>query len=126
MRAAVFVLGLLLLFGSAVAYDGLTLYTAVITKSDRHNSKGNRLKSVRAVLRQDRANYCWRQRNNLSRGDADYFCVAHRRNMFDSAKLRIHPRLADRIVYGRRSVTVCVFVLTHRLIEVIPGRCRDV
>ncbi len=120
---------LLLVFGasSAYAYTGLALYTATITSNDRVNSHGARLKTLREVLRQDRANYCKRiGKNHASRGDATYFCSSHNRNIFDRARINIHRGVANQIVHGRRSVSVCVMALSRSRIDVSGGRCRDV
>ena len=82
------------------AFDGITYYNTVITRQDRFNSYGDRLHSVRAILRQDRANF--HKFGNGDMGDEyeGFFKNERNRNMFNSARLRISPELARRIKHG--------------------------
>lgn len=112
---------LLLLCGGIVfAYDGITFYGAEISNRDRYNSNGERLTTVRDILRQDRANYYkFGLRDPVDQSDG-YFKTKEKRSLFDSARITISPELASRIVNGG-SVLISVFVLTPNQIDVQPG-----
>lgn len=103
-----------------LAYDGIEFYGAKISMNDRYNSNGERLTTVRDILRQDRANY---HRFNI-RDDADqydsYFSSKQNREIFDTARINISPGLARRIL-GNSPVYITVFVLTPNRIDVEAG-----
>ena len=111
---------LLTLSSSIFAYDGITYYGAEITQSDRYNSNGQRLSSVREILRQDRANYyVYGTSSRLDQPDG-YFKSKSNRGIFDRAKITISPSLASSIISGG-PVLISVFVLTPNLIDVQAG-----
>lgn len=84
----------------ARAFDGITYYDTVISQQDRYNSYGERLHSVRAILRQDRANVHLFGKAEPGDGYERFFSHNRNRNMFNSARLRISPSLARRIKHG--------------------------
>jgi len=102
------------------AFDGITFYGAEITDNDRYNSSGERLTSVRDILRQDRSNYyLFHIRDRYDQGD-NYFYSKRNREIFDTARISINPRLANKIV-GNGTVLITVFVLTPDQIDVQEG-----
>lgn len=111
---------LLACMNTLYAYDGITLYGAEISTNDRYNSNGDRLTSVRDILRQDRANYY--VYNLIDRYDQPdgFFNIKSNRDLFGTAQIRIQPALARQIL-GNEPVSISVFVLTPNLIDVEAG-----
>ena len=59
-------------------------YYAYLSEKDRYNSNGDRLKSVAAILRQDRANYHKGRRDRADEDDGGIFATAAGRAKFES------------------------------------------
>lgn len=102
------------------AYDGITLYGTEITSKDRYNSSGERLKTVRAILRQDRANFHQFGLKDTYDQNDNFFASKSNREIFDTAKITISPALANKIINGG-DVLIGVYVLTRDHIDVQPG-----
>lgn len=102
---------------SVFAFDGITYYSTTISNNDRYNSSGVRLTSVRAILRQDRANMHKFGRADNGDGYDTYFKKASHRNMFNHARLSISRSLA-RAIKGSGRVRITVFVFPGK-IEVV-------
>lgn len=75
-------------------------YTTTITDKDRYNSSGDRLTSVRAILRQDRANLYRFNRSDVGDEGDPAFGRFRNRGMFDAAPVSVSPGLARKIIYG--------------------------
>ena len=103
----------------ANAFDGITFYGTTISNRDRVNSFGERLTSVRDILRQDRANmHKYHSHDNADQYES-FFSKPKNRNMFNTAKLKVNAKLAQQIKHGR-PVNITVFVYPGE-IEVIKG-----
>ena len=57
MKKIIFLIGFFLVSSTSYAEPLLESYTARLSSEDHFNSNGERLKSVAAIIRQDRANY---------------------------------------------------------------------
>ena len=119
IRQILIIVTVMFFIGTANAFTGITYYGTKITNKDRHNSYGDRLTSVSAILRQDRANY-----HEFHRSDSDdqadgYFKSAGKRQLFDQVRVHVSPQLRRKIL-GNEPVLVTVFVF-HNKIEVTQG-----
>lgn len=104
----------------AMAYDGLDLYSARISAKDRVNSKGVALKTLSAILAQDRANY-HRFGKRDPQDEKDFvFKTAEGRQLIPKAKIEIDPALKRRIL-GGGDVDISVFVFSKDSIEIQEG-----
>lgn len=121
MKKFSFFLVLLILgFTSSIyAYDGITFYGAEITSQDRYNTSGERLTTVRDILRQDRANYYLIGGDTYDQAD-NYFSSKKRRELFETANISISPALAQKIMRNE-DVLITVFVNSPDEIDVEPG-----
>lgn len=102
------------------AYDGITYYGAEISSRDRYNTNGERLNSVRDILRQDRANFHRYGITDRADQNDNFFASKRNREIFDTARINVSPSLTQRIK-GNRPVYITVFVLTRDQIDVSPG-----
>ncbi len=124
MKKIPFFLGFVIFFFfscALYAYDGITFYGAEISQSDRFNSDGQRLTTVSDILRQDRANYYVYGKPNKHDQPDDYFTTKAHRDIFDSAKIIIDPKLAQEIIYSNQPVLISVFVYSPTEIHIEPG-----
>ena len=120
MRFAVMALSLVL--SSPVLAQGRVLadYTARISAQDKVNSAGERLDTVGAILRQDRANY-HRFGHPDAEDEADaFFTDAHARGRFERLLSRglVRPATARAIIHGTPLVQVRVFA-TRAYVEIV-------
>lgn len=105
---------------STFAYDGIDFYGCRISAQDRVNSRGVKLYRLRDILAQDRANYHrFGRRDRVDQWDAFCQTVANRQ-IFQFARIRISPRLKERILAGE-NVNISVFILNRTLIDVQEG-----
>ncbi|CAM5768603.1 hypothetical protein LMIY3S_02554 [Labrys miyagiensis] len=73
---------LLALTSMAAAQQPLTSYTARLNSQDHFNSNGERLTSVAAIIRQDRANYyVYGDRDPEDEGDSFFASKANRQRL---------------------------------------------
>lgn len=78
---------------------GAIYYTTKITGSDRYNTQGKRLTTIRAILRQDR--YYAKQ--------AGYFATKARRAVFDTASIWVaNQQLKNEILYSKQPVWLSI------------------
>ena len=97
--SAKYIIALCMLFGATTLYAQNIYYTTKITQTDRYNTHGKKLHTVRAILRQDRY-------NSATPG---YFYSKNRRGLFDSAKIHIANRhLKHQIIHSKRPVWISV------------------
>lgn len=104
------VLAMLLPADSALAGDGvITSYRAYIGQEDLSASDGLRLKAVRDILRQDRANF--HKFGIRQRGDTadDYFTSAGNRQLFERIPIRCSPRVTAAVLEGGAAFGVTVY-----------------
>jgi hypothetical protein len=88
----------------------LAQYLCQIGNEDLRNSKGERLRTVRDILGQDRANFHkYNIRHRRDMDDETFFASAANRQMFQSARLEVPDRLARGIVEGGAIVRVTVY-----------------
>lgn len=104
---------------SSYANNSFTVYGAEITNKDRYNSSGERLSTVKQILRQDRTNFYMDNGSRLDEPDG-YFSNKTRRELFDNAKININPWLARKII-GNQRVLITVEVLSADEIDVKSG-----
>lgn len=115
-----FLVLLILGFANSIyAYDGITFYGAEISAKDRYNTSGERLTTVKDILRQDRANFYLFGGDNSDQGDS-YFSSKKHRELFETANISISPGLARRIL-SNEDVLISVFVNSPGEIDVQPG-----
>ena len=81
-------------------------YTALLSKNDHYNSKGDRLTSVADVPRQDRANYHNGDGDAFDEDDQGYFSTRKARNRFSSHKISLNGISAREIANGTPLVIV--------------------
>lgn len=114
-------LSLFILFFSQSIYanDNIAVYGAEITNQDRYNSSGERLTTVKQILRQDRTNFYMDNGSRLDEADG-FFSTKTRRELFDNAKININPWLARKIL-GNQRVLITVDVLSSDEIDVKSG-----
>lgn len=110
----------LLFFTGASAYDGLTLYGTNLSRRDRVNSSGAPLHVIREILQQDRANYYKFKRRDPEDQPDGFFTSAKSRRLFNTAQIRIDPRLEARILKSD-SILVTVWVYDEHHMEVTAG-----
>ena len=92
----IFVLCLLCMINlPANAFDGITFYGTTISNRDRVNSFGEKLTSVREILRQDRANFHKYQIHDAADQDDSFFSKPKNRAMFNTAKLKINAKVIN-------------------------------
>lgn len=92
------------------ASRALAAYLCQIGDEDLRNSKGERLKTVRDILAQDRANFHkHRIRHRRDIDEETFFASAANRQMFQSACIEVPGRLAKWIVEGGAIVQVTVY-----------------
>ena len=102
----------LILFGNFVyARNPIEIYIARISENDKYNSRGMRLNSVSAILRQDRANYHkFYKRDRDDTGD-NFF--ARKRNRAGLSKMLrrgyISGATRDAILYDNPLIIVKVY-----------------
>lgn len=104
----------LFIASTAQAFDGITYYGAKISYKDRHASDGYPLKTVRAILRQDRANFHRFGRRDGADQHDNYFSSKANRAMFARARIVISSSLRRQIISGR-PVYISVFVYPHEI-----------
>ncbi|MCX7718776.1 MAG: VCBS repeat-containing protein [Candidatus Sumerlaeaceae bacterium] len=96
--------------GTSGSGSVLAAYMCQIGDEDLRNSKGERLKTVRDILAQDRANFHkHRIRHRRDIAEETYFASAANRQMFQSARLEVPDRLAKWIIEGGAIVQVTVY-----------------
>jgi len=124
MKKCLFVVIIALLYSvclTAQASSQQLWYSTTITNKDRYNSKGQRLKTVRAILRQDRANV--HKYGKADPGDKSeaFFKTAANRNIFANWKMDVMKGFGKEIVYGKTPVYVTVGIyFQQRKIAVAP------
>lgn len=95
----------------AQAQELLATYTAYLSRNDHHNSYGERLRSVAAIIRQDRANYHrFNVRDPEDKWDP-FFAKVRNRNLLEQWLRNGHMsgNTRNRILYGNPVITVRVY-----------------
>lgn len=95
-------------------------YGTEISNKDRFNSHGARLKKVKEILRQDRANFYLAYTQDKNDEKDSFFSTKEKREMFDSAKIKISTKLA-KVILGDSPVLITVFVISPNEIVVKEG-----
>lgn len=97
-----------------LAFDGITYYGATISMKDHYNSRGQLLRNVRAILRQDRANYHVHYKRDPSDQYDSYFRHKGNRAEFGYKRIMISNAVL-RAIKSRRTVNVSVFVYPNKI-----------
>ena len=114
MKKLIFLIGLLL---SPLTHSGelppepLESYTARLSANDHYNSDGERLKTVAAIIRQDRANYHkFNVRDNEDQGDR-FFADKNNRDRLESLLKKGHldKETQERILNGTPTVLINIY-----------------
>lgn len=95
-------------------------YGTEISNKDRFNSRGVRLTKVKEILRQDRANFYLSYTQDKNDEKDSFFSTKESRDMFDTAKIKISNKLAEKII-GDNPVLITVFVTSPNEIIVKEG-----
>ncbi|MCX7018878.1 MAG: VCBS repeat-containing protein [bacterium] len=88
----------------------LAEYMCQIGDEDLRNTAGERLKTVRDILGQDRANFHrYKIRHRRDIGEETFFASANNRQMFQAAPIECPNKLANWIIQGGAIVEVTVY-----------------
>jgi hypothetical protein len=90
------------------------VYFTVLSENDHYNSKGERLKSVAEILRQDRANYHNGNGGRRDENDGGIFATKEGRSKFETYPIVLENLSASGIINGLGS-TIVVRVLGRRI-----------
>ena len=102
----------LILFGSFVyAQNPREIYMARISENDKYNSRGMRLNSVAAIIRQDRANYHKFYRRDRGDSSDNFFSSKRNRGILERMLRRGYISRATRnaILYNNPLIVVKVY-----------------
>ena len=97
------------------------VYYAKLGTQDHYNSRGIRLNSVAAILRQDRANYHKYFRRDPEDTADTYFANEYNRSIFEQIINRsyISPQVRNAILYGEPYIRVTIYNDGHIKVEVL-------
>jgi S1-C subfamily serine protease len=95
-------------------------YGTEISNKDRFNTHGIRLTKIKEILRQDRANFYLSYTQDKNDEKDSFFSTKEKREMFDTAKIKISNKLAEKIL-GDNPVLITVFVTSPNEIIVKEG-----
>lgn len=96
-------------------------YSAKITNKDRYNSSGKRLSTVRAILRQDRANVHKYAKADSGDHSEIFFKSSGNRKIFSTWRMSILKGFGEHIIHGKTPVYVTVGVdFSKHIISVAP------
>jgi hypothetical protein len=104
----------------ADASSYLVSYTAEISHGDRYDENGQRLTSLRAILREDRARYHNHLSHDLYDSDDHYFLTTEDGDLFDTDKIIIDPAL-ERKILGNGDVYIKVYVNASKQMTVVEA-----
>jgi uncharacterized protein YraI len=97
------------------------VYYAKLSAQDHYNSRGIRLNSVAAILRQDRANFHKYFRRDPEDTGEPFFANEYNRSMLEQIIRRsyIPPQIRNAILYGEPYVRVTVYYDGHIQVDLL-------